>query len=477
MSAPSPRSGVDPAAHLPTLPTVEAVLREYLADANALRDEPAAPRGPGRPPTLPATLLWTGLLVCILRGFRCQLELWRLLTQWGLWHFPRLDLTPMAVYKRLERTPATALEALFTQVTRLLQERWPELDCVPYARFAPAIVALDQTTLDPLLRKLGILRGVPEPPPGQPRQPVLGGALRALFDVRRQQWLRIDYLDHPHQNERKGVEQVLPALAPGTLLLFDLGYFSFPWLDRLTQAGYCFAARLPSKVTFERLHVLFAGGNAKTRLYDQLVYLGAHRADRGACPVRLIEIGVGKQTYRYLTNVLDPRVLPAWQVAGLYQRRWDIETAFNLIKTHLGLHLLYSAHRNALLQQIFATFIIAQVVLGLRTEIAQQANCDLREVSLALLVRHLPQLAAEGKDPIALYVSRGRAAGCIRPFRGKQLIVLQVAEHEYMLPEAPPPRRTPRYAGKVGGGPNKNRSRRPSSRSRPWSTKRLKPCS
>ena len=149
-------------------------------------------------------------------------------------------LAGIAVYmplRGIQHSSATALEALFTQVTRLLQERWPELDCVPYARFAPAIVALDQTTLDPLLRKLGILRGVPEPPPGQPRQPVLGGALRALFDVRRQQWLRIDYLDHPHQNERKGVEQVLPALAPGTLLLFDLGYFSFPWLDRLTQAG------------------------------------------------------------------------------------------------------------------------------------------------------------------------------------------------------------------------------------------------
>ena len=247
-------------------------------------------------------------------------------------------------------------------------------------------------------------------------------------------------------------------------MLFDLGYFSFPWLDKLTDLGYFFAARIPKKVTFELLHVHFSGGNFQTRLLDALIYLGAYRADRAACPVRLIEIGVGGQTYRYVTNVLDPRVLPAWQVAGLYQRRWDIETAFNLIKTHLGLHFLFSAHSKVVLQQIFATFTIAQVVLALRNEIAVRAGADLREVSVALLVRHLPQLAAEGKDPVEMYVSRGRAAGCIRPFRGKQYVVLPVEQHEYMLPEAPPPRRTPRYAGKVGGGPNLKRVPRPARR-------------
>ena len=454
------RASVDAAAHLPALGSVEATLRGYLADPNVGHGPPVEARGPGRPATLPAAVLWSGLLVCILRGFGSQLEIWRLLTQWGLWDFPRIAVTPMAVYKRLERAPAAAMKALFANVTSALQEQWPDLSCVPYAAFAEAIVALDQVTLDPLLRKLKILRDAPEPTPGQPRRPLLGGALRCLFDIRRQRWLDVEYLENPHQNERNGAETVLERLVKGTLLLFDLGYFSFPWLDQLTDRGYHFVARVPKKVTSELIHVHFSGGNFQTRLFDALIYLGAHRADRAAHAVRLIEIGVGGQTYRYVTNVLDPRVLPAWQVAGLYQRRWDIETAFNLIKTHLGLRLLFSAHAKALLQQIYATFVIAQVVLGLRAEIARRADADLRDVSVALLVRHLPQLAAEGKDPLEMYVSRGRAAGCIRPFRGKQYTLLQVEDQEYMLPEAPPPRRTPRYAGKVGGGPNKNRVRR-----------------
>jgi transposase len=454
------RASVDAAANLPALDSIEEILRTYLAEPNSSEGPPAGASRRGRPETLPAAMLWSALLVCILRGFRTQLEIWRLVTQWGLWHFPSVDVTPMAVYKRLERAPADAMKTLFERVARALGEKWPDVGCVPYAEFAEEIVAVDQTTLDPLLRKLKILRDAPEQTPGKPRKPLLGGALRCVFDLRRQRWLQVDYLENPHQNERNGAETVLETLVRGTLLLFDLGYFSFPWLDKLTDLGYHFVARIPKKVTYELAHVHFSGGNFQTRLLDALIYLGAYRADRAAHAVRLIEIGVGGQTYRYLTNVLDPRVLPAWQVAGLYQRRWDIETAFNLIKTHLGLHLLFSAHAKALLQQIYATFVIAQVVLGLRAEIAKRAGADLREVSVALLVRHLPMLAADGKDPVEMYVSRGRAAGCIRPFRGKPYIVLPVEKHEYMLPEAPPPKRTPRYAGKVGGGPNKNRSRR-----------------
>lgn len=466
------RATPDPSSCLPSLDALENVLRSFLEYPPSTPEGESRVAARGRPPVLPAALLWTGMLVCILRGFRSQLELWRLLTQWGLWNFPRVAVSDMAIYKRLERSPATAMQDLFTRLTSALQEEWAQLSSVPYADFATAIVALDQTKLDPVLRKLKILRRTPEEVAEKPQVPVLAGALRCLFDVRRQQWLKVDYIANPYQNEKKEAETVLQDLPKGTLLLFDMGYFSFPWLDRLSENGYWFAARLPSKTTFETVHIHFAGGNSQTRLLDALVYLGVHRADKAAHPVRLVEIGVGGQTYRYVTNVLDPRSLPAWQVAGLYQRRWDIEGVFNLIKTHLGLELLFSARENVLLQQIFATLAIAQVVLALRAEIALRSRADIREVSIALLVRHLPQLAADGKDPIEMYVSRGRAAGCIRPFRGKKYTVLTVAEEEYSLPEAPPPKRPHRYAGKVGRGKHNTRPQKRSQTGRKWSTKK-----
>ena len=39
--------------------------------------------GPGRPRILPALALWAGLWVCVLRDFKSQLALWRLLCKQG----------------------------------------------------------------------------------------------------------------------------------------------------------------------------------------------------------------------------------------------------------------------------------------------------------------------------------------------------------------------------------------------------------
>src|SRR5437764_723241 len=80
-----------------------------------------APRqGPGRPPLLSSLCLWTGVLVCVLRGLPGQRAVWRLLCQYGLGPFPRLALSDQAVAARLAREASTAgptpLARLFTAV-------------------------------------------------------------------------------------------------------------------------------------------------------------------------------------------------------------------------------------------------------------------------------------------------------------------------------------------------------------------------
>lgn len=397
---------------------------------------------------LAATVLWCGLLVCLLHGFSAQLDLWRLLTQWGLWHFPRVDVSDMAVYKRLERTSPAALRALFDQVSAAASTQLTRRSVTEYAPFATEILALDQTVLDPVLRHKQVLRGLKA---GD--HALIPGVLNGLFDVRKQQWRRIEFRAEPMQNEKATAPEMLAALPKGTLLLFDLGYFSFPWFDLLTQRGDYYVSRQRKRVSSQVLHVFYdrtshAHGNTPAvHLRDALIYLGAHAGDRAAYPVRLIEVTVGESTYRYLTNVLDPRLLPAWQVVELYRMRWDIEKALDLLKRHLGLHLLFSAHQNVVLQQVYATLIIAQVILALRTEIAGRANASVREVSLELLVRWLPRLAAMGLDPVAEFVAKGRAAGFIRPFRGRAYPVPHVTPDQYDLPERLPPRRPARYSG------------------------------
>src|SRR5579884_544490 len=58
---------------------------------------PARRPGPGAPQVLPSLLLWTGMVVCMLRGFGTQSALWRLLSQEGLWSYPRSRVTDDAV--------------------------------------------------------------------------------------------------------------------------------------------------------------------------------------------------------------------------------------------------------------------------------------------------------------------------------------------------------------------------------------------
>lgn len=56
----------------------------------------------GRPSVLPALALWAGVLVCLLRGWSSQGEIWRLLSLQGVWHFPRYTLTGASESRHFE---------------------------------------------------------------------------------------------------------------------------------------------------------------------------------------------------------------------------------------------------------------------------------------------------------------------------------------------------------------------------------------
>src|SRR5215216_962222 len=116
---------------------VERFLQGVVAD---LVPEELGPT-PGRPRVLPALALWGGLVVCVLRGFAHQTALWRLLSQHGLWDYPRFPVSDQAVYTRLARGGTTALEHLFGQVTAVLATRLAPYAATDLAPFARAVVA------------------------------------------------------------------------------------------------------------------------------------------------------------------------------------------------------------------------------------------------------------------------------------------------------------------------------------------------
>jgi hypothetical protein len=349
--------------------------------------------------------LWAGMLVCVLRGFSTQLALWRLLTVQGLWG-QRFEIGQGAIYDRLERGTTVPLERLFVRLSQLLHARLAPYVDRTLAPFATEVVAIDESVLEKLLKLLPALRE-------KRGRALLPGKLATVFDLRRQQWCRAQVIGDVNEREQLHARDLVAGVPTKSLILFDLGYFAFAWFDDLTHAGYWWVSRLRSKVTFTVVHTFYEHDG----VLDQLVWLGAYRADQAGELVRLVSFQVGKTSHSYLTNVLDPTVLPLHEIARLYARRWDIELAFRLLKRELKLHLLWSAKPSVLAQQVWATLIIAQVLLAMWVEIAGRAEVDVFDVSLALLVGYAPKLAAEGLDPIEVFVTRGEFAGFIRPSR------------------------------------------------------------
>lgn len=381
---------------------IEAEIETLVSE---LEPPPPAARGRGALPVLPALALWTGMLVCVLRGFSTQLALWRLLAVHGLWG-RTFEVKPGAVYDRLERGTTLALESLFVHLTRLLHHRLAPYADATLAPFATEVVAIDETVLERALKLLPALRE-------KRGRALLPGKLATVFNIRLQQFVRAEVIEDVNEREQLHARDLVAGIPAKSLLLFDLGYFAFAWFDDLTRAGYWWISRVRSKVTYTVVHTFYH----QDGITDQLVWLGVHRADQAGEMARLVSFPVSGHTQTYLTNVLDPTILPLHEIARLYARRWDIELAFKLLKRDLKLHLLWSAKPQVLAQQVWASLIIAQVMLGMWVEIAGRAKVEVFDVSLSLLVEYAPILAADGLDPVETFVSKGRFARFIRPNR------------------------------------------------------------
>jgi hypothetical protein len=431
---------------LPVLPRPDALqhIEQFLQEvATSMEEAPPPKRGPGHPTVLPALCLWLGLVVCILRGKRYQRDLWRLLAHGGLWSYPLVPVTDDAIYTRLEAAGVQPMQQLFADVTAALATRLAPYAQHDLAPFATEAVALDETTLEQMARRLPALRALPAGDPA-----LVGGTLAGLFDLRRQQWRTVAYRTDWQQNEKVLARELIADVPAGSLILADLGYFGFEWFDDLTDAGHFWISRVRSKTSYDPIHVFYQDGTA----LDAVIWLGVHRSDRAKHAVRLVQFTVGSVQYQYITNVLDPHQLSVRQIAGLYQRRWDFELAVNTVKTHLGVHLLWSSKPVVIEQQVLAALILAQILQALRLEIAGRAAVDPFDVSLALMVRYLPDFVAQGHDPIEAFLTNARAMGFIRPSTRTTNRAPEIAAH--LIRPLPPDLiliRTPRYAGRNCG--------------------------
>ena len=366
----------------PSAPQVEARLAELIHPATLAQVAAFRERGlRGRVLTLPVMVAF--VLSLVWRQLGSVAEAVRVLAQEGLLWADPLAVSPQAVSQRLRRFPAALFERVLLEALPAMHARWqarqrpvPPVLARAQRRFG-AVLALDGSTLDAVLHKVGLLRAAPTG--------ALAGRIAALLDVvthlPRQVWYEADQ----RANDQRFWERALAAVPPGALLLFDGGFLNYARYDELTEAGKWFLTRAGAKMAYRTERAL----HATTERHDLLVRVGSHPQHRCGHPLRLIEVRVRGQWRRYLTNVTDPAHLPVDDAVALYAGRWRVEDAFLAVKRLLGLAYLWTGAVNGVLVQVWATWLLYAVLVDLSDAVAEALRVPFRDVSLELVYRGL----------------------------------------------------------------------------------------
>jgi hypothetical protein len=216
-----------------------------LPEGQEQRLQPVAASQPsrrrGHPIVLAESHLWLGLLWAVLEGLGGYSALARSLATHHLGRFAPVSLTASAVLQRLQQAGLAPLQALFASLGTWLSASLPAPAC-ELAPFASRIIALDESKLDAVVRRLPWQR---QHRVGDPA--LLAGKLAALFDIRQQRWLRVQYVSDALRNCKLEAVALIADLPWHSLLLCDLGYFSFPWFDYLSERGFYWISRSREK--------------------------------------------------------------------------------------------------------------------------------------------------------------------------------------------------------------------------------------
>jgi hypothetical protein len=92
---------------------------------------------------------------------------------------------------------------------------------------------------------------------------------------------------------------------------------------------------------------------------------------------------------RYVTNALDPCVLPPAYAVALSYQRWRIEDAYAVVKRLLGLAYFWVGGENGVQVQLWATWLLYAVLVALTDAVADVLEHPGAALSLEMLSRSL----------------------------------------------------------------------------------------
>lgn len=151
-------------------------------------------------------------------------------------------------------------------------------------------------------------------------------------------------------DEHTLAERLARSILPGMLALADRNFLSRRLWRRYLKAGADLLWRVKSTVATRPLQHLADGS-----------YLALLGSGKQAITVRVVEYAIAgsNEVYRLVTNLLDPTMAPAPELAALYAERWEVEIGYREIKTfQYASRPLRSLTPDGVRQEFWASLIV-----------------------------------------------------------------------------------------------------------------------
>ena len=202
-------------------------------------------------------------------------------------------------------------------------------------------------------------------------------------------------------SEQAMATQMLPAkLKPGMLVLADRNFYCFKLWAIACASGAMLAWRVKANLKLAVVQMLPDGSYLSTVFDTQ----DKHR--RVGQTVRVVEYALQdsatptQDSYRLVTNILDPAHAPALELAALYHERWEIEGVFDEFKTHLRANstVLRSKTPDLVLQELWGLLLAHFAIRQLMAQAGWPRGLDPDRLSFThavrVIKRKMPQAAA-----------------------------------------------------------------------------------
>ena len=216
--------------------------------------------------------------------------------------------------------------------------------------------------------------------------------------------------------ERALVREILAKLdRTGLLFLLDAGLYAFDILRDIDQKQHKFIVKAPKSAKFKPIQS-FADGSFLARLTYKIpdpdapkTKSGRQRWKKVYLDVRVIRFQIpGFRPVSLVTNILDPEIT-AREIDLHYHQRWDIEVAYDEIKTHQCATLrgqspttFRSKRPDLVKQELYALLIMYNTVRLLIYQAAVEQDKDPRFISFLDALQHIidaaPMMTADASE-------------------------------------------------------------------------------